>query len=336
MLPNFKDIDDGTVLNFTLYDYDGNYNPDDELSRSFSATVKENVAELEFIPDIKWEESAKYEIDKVVETYFKVATEIKGRKIEAQLPKKEEEYLKIYTPKVTLTIIIELPMKNYDYSGMSIGDKAAAKLGLLGHTGIAIDNAYYDYGPEQDPEILRGIINESKYGDINDDGDTSDTYSGIGDSNLDDSGLNQTTGGPFGTLGRPWWDQHLVPGKTDANLSDVTSVLNDETKRRTYGILGETYVLELDVTEQEAKTVKRWWDNKYNNDLGIYSVNIIENGSHCTSTVRDSLIEAKLINRIYGSICTPSSFLNQVKFLSHSAGKERNKLIRKKKLKDLS
>jgi hypothetical protein len=90
-----KDIDDGTVLNFTLYDYDGNYNPDDELSRSFSTKVKGNMAELEFIPDIKWEESAKYETDKVVETYFKIESDIKGKKISKKLPKKEDEYLKI-------------------------------------------------------------------------------------------------------------------------------------------------------------------------------------------------------------------------------------------------
>ncbi len=330
-----KDIDDDTILNFILYDYDGKYNPADELSRSFSAKVKGNLAELELVPDIKWDESAKYEFDRVVETYFKVETEINGKKISAKLPKKEEEYLKLYTPKVTLTIIIELPMKNFDDTDMSTQEIAAAKLGLLGHTAIAIDDDFYDYGPEKDPRILGGTIDESKYGDINNDGDASDTFSSILDPDLKDSGLNQTAGDPLGTLGRPWWDKQFTSGKADASLSDIMSILNDETNREIHNLLGETHILELDVTEQEAKVVKDWWENKYNNDLGIYSINIMENGSHCTSTVRDSLIEAKILERSY-TLCIPRTLLNQVQFLRHSAGKERGKVIRKRILKDIS
>lgn len=37
---------------------------------------------------------------------------------------------------------------------------------------------------------------------------------------------------------------------------------------------------------------------KFNRNLGIYSVNIMENGEHCTSTVYKSLLEAKLIKKL--------------------------------------
>ncbi len=131
-----KDIDDGTVLNFTLYDYDGNYNPDDELSRSFSATVQGDTAELEFIPDSKWEESAKYETDKVVETYFIVETEVKGKKVSAQLPKKEEDYLKIFRKKQLFLL--------YYVTGNDHGDEMFAEAAQTRLQNIKNTNGFND------------------------------------------------------------------------------------------------------------------------------------------------------------------------------------------------
>lgn len=58
----------------------------------------------------------------------------------------------------------------------------------------------------------------------------------------------------------------------------------------------------------------------------MYSVNIMENGEHCTSTVHDSLVEAKIIKSMaYGSICTPKSFLNNLKYImvSNTAGSKK-------------
>jgi hypothetical protein len=41
----------------------------------------------------------------------------------------------------------------------------------------------------------------------------------------------------------------------------------------------------------------------------MYSLNIMENGEHCTSTVHDSLVEAKIKNRLpMDTISTPKSF----------------------------
>ncbi len=291
-----------------------------------------------FIPDIKWDESAKYEIDKVVEAYFKVETEIKGKKIEIKLPKKEDDYLKIYTPKVTLTIIIELPMSNYNYEGMTLGSKIAARIGLLGHTGIAIANNYYDYGPEKDQHILTGKICEDKYGDLNKDGDKEDCYKGLSDPNLKESDLNtDNIGSPYGTLGSPWWDKHFdTSSKKDINLDELISILDSDESRKKYGILGETYIFELDVTEEQAKIVENWWINKYNKELGVYSIDITEDGSHCTSTVRDSLIAAKLMPKDYLDLCIPSSFKDKIRLLRHTSGKYRGESIRMRILKDLS
>ena len=74
-------------------------------------------------------------------------------------------------------------------------------------------------------------------------------------------------------------------------------------------------------------------------NLGIYSVNIMENGEHCTSTVYKSLFEAKLIKKLpFWVICTPKSFLKHLKRskLRHTAGTKKGKLAEKTVLKDLS
>ena len=329
------DVPDGTELSFVLFDFDSRYNADDELERSYTATVKDNMAELEIIPNPKWEESAKYETDQVVEVYFKVTGKVRKIDMEAQLPKKEEEYLKVYSQKETVTVIIELPMKNYDYKNIDVSDKIAAKLGLLGHTAIAIGQDYYDYGPEFDPNILFGKINEQKYGDLNKDGDSKDIFDGVFDKRLKESGLNQQSPSAFGTLGRPWWDKHLVSGKKDIMLNDLKAILNNKKQREAAEILGETHLIEIDVTISQAQKIRNWWKTKYSSNLGMYSVNPIEKGSHCTSTVRDSLIEAKVIRNV-GDLSTPKNFLQHISIIRHTAGKDINKINRKKKYADIS
>ncbi len=268
-----KDIDDGTVLNFTLYDYDGNYNSDDELSRSFSAKVKGDVAELEFIPDIKWEESAKYETDKVVETYFKVETEIKGKKVTAQLPKKEDDYLTIYGKPEIITVLIELPHTSYT-------DKLNSK-GLGGHSAIMIGPEYYDFGPQP--------------------------------------------GEPFFSDGRPWWDTMSKSG--NLKRADVMSILGDKKTREDWNIVGEVYLIDIEISKKEKKSIEKWWIEKYSN-LGNYSV-IPLFGEQCTTNVRLSLSKCTdVINDFTVKVQTPKGLFDLLtNSAKHTYGKNRKKQL---------
>lgn len=120
-----QDIPDDTKLSFILYDFDSNYNPDDELDRTFSTIVKNNMAELEFIPDSKWQKSAKYETDKVVEVYFKIEAKVRKKNISTQLPKREEDYLKIY-PKKLLYLLFYV--SNNDHGDEMFAEAAETRL----------------------------------------------------------------------------------------------------------------------------------------------------------------------------------------------------------------
>ncbi len=232
---NTKDIDDGTVLNFTLYDYDGNYNPDDELSRSFSVKVKNNVAKLEFIPDVKWEESAKYEIDKIVEAYFKIETEIEGKKITTQLPKKEGEYLKMYGNPEIITVLIELPHTDYE-------DKLNSK-GLAGHSAMMIGTEFYDFGPQP--------------------------------------------GDPFLSDGRPWWD--IMSKNGNLKRADIVAILGNLKERKSWNIVGEVYLIDIEISPKEKIKIEKWWIEKYAIP-GNYSI-IPLLGKQCTTNVILSLSE---------------------------------------------
>ncbi|WP_144283274.1 hypothetical protein [Chryseobacterium echinoideorum] len=308
-------IDDGEKINFTIYDWDFFPYLEDKLTLTEAGT---NTESKEIVITggkgfVEWTtgEGSRALLDENFEgDELELYVECVYNGDKANLPKESDDYLILYEKEVLITVIVELPMENYDYSGMSTGQRIVAKAGLLGHTAIGIDKEYYDYGPEQDKSILQGNISETKYGDLNNDGDTTDIYNGIDDPTLKDSGLNQGSyGDPLGTLGRPWWD-YSYSSNGDANLNDIMTILNSDSLRKQYGVLGEVHIFEIEVKESQAKIVKEWWENKYNKNLGLYSVNIMENGEHCTSTVHDSLVEAKIIRRLpYGTICTPSSFL---------------------------
>lgn len=268
-----KDIDDGTILNFTLYDYDGNYNPDDELYRSFSATVKGDITKLEFVPDVKWEDSAKYEADKVIETYFKVETEIAGKKITAKLPKKEHEYLKIFGKPKIITVLIELPHTDYT-------DKLNSK-GLGGHSAIMIGSEYYDFGPQP--------------------------------------------GEPFLSDGRPWWDSMSKNG--NLKRVDIMAILGDKKSRKDWNIVGEVYLIDIEISEKEEKNIEKWWIEKYAN-LGNYSV-IPVFGEQCTSNVRISLSECTdVINDFTLKVQTPKGLFDLLtNSAKHTYGKNRKKQL---------
>ena len=337
-----KGIEDGEKVNFTIYDWDRFF--DDKLS-FLDKNSGEEITTI-IVQDnkgfVEW--TTGEECLKLLEETFEgdeielfVRCQYKDETI--SLPYMESDYLVLYEKEILITIIIELPMKNYDYSNMGKGEKIVAQFGLLGHTAIGIDEEYYDYGPEKDESILKGNISESTYGDLNKDGDTTDNFNGIDDPKLKDSDLNQGSyGNPMGTLGSPWWDKFFSASK-NATLKDIMTVLKNDNLRKKYGILGEVHIFEIEVKESQAKIIKQWWENKYNRNRGVYSVSIMEDGEHCTSTVYKSLLEAKLIKKLpFWVICTPKSFLKHLKRskLRHTAGTKKGKLAEKTVLKDLS
>lgn len=307
-----KDIDDGTVLNFILYDYDGNYNADDELSRFFSTKVKNNIAKLEFIPDIKWEGSAKYETDKVVETYFKIEAEIKGKKVSAQLPIKESDYLKIYPKEVKITVLVELPH--------SLETGWGAK-GLAGHTAMAIGDKYFDYGP--DNSVLS--VNEKKYDyDFNNDGDKKDTLKAViekdlnKDLNNDGDKYDRFINGEEINFkfapGRPWWGEMIASIKggdaKNVTLSDVISFIKPHWHKN--NVYGEVHKIEFYVNKQQGQKMLNWWNNRYDH-LKVYSA-FPWTGEQCTTTVKSAL-QAGGIN-IPDETQKPSGILQDFKTLT--------------------
>lgn len=152
---------------------------------------------------------------------------------------------------------------------------------------------------------------------------------------MKDTGLNQDTGGPFGTLGRPWWDQKF---SNDISLMQVSQILNDVKLRKKYRILGEVFIFEIDVKLSQGDKIRKWWEEKYHSNLGIYSVNVLENGDHCTTTVKDSLVNANVIPPQRPlEICTPKSFLVHMQnFSINSAGLKSGKKASMVVLKDIS
>lgn len=261
-----QDIPDNTKLNFILYDYDGNYNSDDELDRTFSAIVKNNMTELEFTPDSKWEESAKYENDKVVEVYFKIEVNLKNKKISTQLPKKEEDYLKIYPKETKITVIVELPH--------SLETGWGAK-GLAGHTAMAVGERYFDYGPDY---INIESVDESKYDyDFNNDGDKKDIVNLAGQVNH-----------KFAP-GKPWWGDFVannlgIPAKK-VKLNQVLSFILKSYKLN--NVYGEVHKIEFFVNGKQGKKIIDWWETRYDHPKA-YSV-FPWTGEQCTTTVKSAL-----------------------------------------------
>lgn len=266
-----KGVKDGNKIDFILFDYDGNYNPDDELDRSFSTTVKNNIAELEFVPDLKWEESAKYETDKVIEVFFEV--KISSLDISAKLPSKESEYLKIYGKPEVITVLIELPHSKYT-------DKLNSK-GLGGHSAIMIGSEYYDFGPQP--------------------------------------------GEPFFSDGRPWWDTMSKSG--NLKRVDIINILEDPLTRKNWNIVGEVYLIDIEVSKSENKKIEQWWQRKYK-DLGNYSV-IPLLGEQCTSNVRISLTSnTNVIDKLTLKVQTPQGLFDLLTTSAkHTYGRNRDKKL---------
>jgi RHS repeat-associated protein len=134
-----------------------------------------------------------------------------------------------------LTVIIELPSPN---STSKLGRK-----GMTGHTGIAVGNEYYDYGPKD----------------------------GKGTSLI-------------GYKGQPWWD--TMPKFSEFGDADLDDILNNNEK-----IHNPAYSVTAEITSEQAEIITNYWEDRYA-ELGTYRFY----DDQCTTTVRDSLREAGLID----------------------------------------
>ncbi|MCP4971781.1 MAG: hypothetical protein GY932_14450, partial [Arcobacter sp.] len=250
----------------------------------------------------------------------------------------EEVLIEIAEPEEKITVIVELPHSS------SIGVGA---WGLAGHTGIAIGNRYFDYGPELSPSILKDI-DEPTYGaDFNGDGDFLDLdldlrsrqtninqniISDIGEhlsdipSNIKDPGQysdnirndideldNILTGNEdinaLFAPGRPWWAK-IISNKKNVNINNI--MLNDVLTfiKLEPKISGNTYTVKFYVSKTNSDKMIKWWKDKYNK-LGIYSIRPYT-GEQCTTTVISSL-KAGGINNIDFNTLTPQVILEDLK-----------------------
>ena len=117
---------------------------------------------------------------------------------------------------VPITIIVKLPLSTST-------DYFEAK-GFGGHTGIAIEERFYDYGPSQNgPSSLPNII-----------------YS----------------------PGKPWWDDHLASdlGLTldQVNLQHVVDYIKNRLHPKQH-----VYMIRFFVTQEEAKIIEQFWKDLY-------------------------------------------------------------------------
>ncbi|MBI9059801.1 MAG: hypothetical protein JEZ01_18700 [Labilibaculum sp.] len=270
-----KNIPDGTKLELKLKDYDP-VNSDDFLSK-YTVFVNGNIAEIEFITDEKWSDSAKYEKDQVVETYFEIKVDIDGDIIVNEFPENKDDFLKLYEKEVKITVLVELPH--------SLETGWGAK-GLAGHTAMAIGNKYFDYGPNNRP----GKYSEKDYDvDFNDDGDKSDIVQ------LNDPSFKNSPG-------MSWWGNHIANRKgikpEDVTLNMVLNHIQLHWKgleqpigsrnypNATY-IYGKVHKIEFFVNENQANEMIKWWKERYHH-LKRYSV-FPWTGEQCTTTVKTAL-----------------------------------------------
>lgn len=134
--------------------------------------------------------------------------------------------LEVYDTRL-ITVLIELPHS-------SETDKLNEK-GLAGHTGIIVNDDFYDYGPQPNQG--------------------SDFYS---------KGRPWWDQQSLGTLN---------PSR-DLKRTDIMTILNSTQNRSNVSIKGRVVLIDIFVTKSESAKVEQWWKDKYA-DPGNYSVYIV-------------------------------------------------------------
>lgn len=271
-----KDIPDGEVISFNVYDWDGMLNPDDKVNLVISGREYNKVKITGNKGFIEWttgvgartmiEEEGDDEIELYVKCTYKTET--------VDLPDFSDDYLILFEKEVKITVFVELPHSSYK---LFSSDYISA-LGLAGHSAMAIGERYFDYGPNN----TAGKYSEKEYDvDFNKDGDKNDIVQLDTPSYKDSPGM-------------PWWGSHIADRKkikpSDIKLQDVLDYIALHWKIDGTGIYGEVNQIQFYVKESEAKKMKAWWEERYKR-LKVYSV-FPWTGEQCTTTVKAAIQEA--------------------------------------------
>ncbi|NVK66503.1 MAG: LysM peptidoglycan-binding domain-containing protein [Flavobacteriales bacterium] len=185
------------------------------------------------------------------------------------------EMMKFYS---TVTIIVELPNPN-DESKLS-------RMGLGGHTAIAIDGEFYDFGP---------AVTQRKNGGYR----------------VKGAGFPNTKGAPWNDGGRENRNPDILMGKVE---NDELKILDDydysDFLTSDLPTDQEVWTIEIKVTQGEKNKLIEYWDNLYR-DLPNYS--IWKFGLQCTSAVRKSLKHSGIYTRPNIGFDLPANFLRRMK-----------------------
>ena len=339
-----KGIEDGKKVNFTVYDWDHPFS-DDKLTiwgqngkEITTIIVQDNKGFVEWTTGegclkLLEETFEGDEIELFVKCQYKDET--------INLPYMESDYLALYEKEVLITVIIELPHSKETGWGAK---------GLAGHTGMAIGNKYFDYGPD----YYTPIISEQKYDyDFNNDGDKGDIL-GVKrekifndkDQQIVEIGVLYDKNTKIRELdhtfapGRSWWGEMIAKDlKIDVRevtLQQVLDFINLDC--RLTNICGEVYKIEFYVKESEAKKMIEWWENRYQH-LKLYSV-YPWTGEQCTTAVKTAIQEAypfrfgKNINRIQDDTQKPSGLLAELRKFKSSSKQNFGKQVKIKVIKN--
>lgn len=271
-------VPDNTSVTITIKEWDPiSLLADEEIKKS-TVKIQNNCMHTKFLIDKTWFTK---ESDLIGEYYFEAESTMgEFQTPDVRYPSKTDDFLYVADKGVLITVLIELPhSKDWDIAG---------RMGLGGHTAIAIGEEFYDYGP-----------NTAEYKDPN----TKDNpHQNIPDNNP--KGNNPITGTP----GAAWWDQIVkdasstITQLSDVDLSDVLSMIQTSIKQKVYKV-------EFTVSNHQAELIEKWWKDRYNN-IGKYAC-IPWSGEQCTTTVRISLEKAGVLKP--SLVQTPGGFLDYLK-----------------------
>ncbi|HEX8576532.1 MAG TPA: hypothetical protein VF677_09590 [Flavobacterium sp.] len=139
-----KDIPDGKEVTFIVYDWDGMLNADDKVNLVIIGTGTEynkvkitgNKGFIEWTTGVGSQAMIEEERDDEIELYVRCTYKTET----VDLPDFSDNYLLLFEKEAIITVLIELPPSTEtDY---------LSRKGLAGHTGIIIEEEYYDFGPQ--------------------------------------------------------------------------------------------------------------------------------------------------------------------------------------------
>lgn len=175
------------------------------------------------------------------------------------------------------------------------------------------------------PEIITVLIElpHSKYTDkLNSKGLGGHSAIMIGSEYYD---FGPQPGEPFYSDGRPWWDTMSASG--NLTRSDVMTILGDLKSRKDWNIVGEVFLIDIEISKKEKENIEKWWIEKYKK-LGTYSV-IPLFGEQCTTNVRISLSQSTdVINDFTLKVQTPKGLYDLLtNSAKHTYGKKTNEQL---------